>query len=89
MANTTKNFSERDANQTLQHSYNDIDGSLTTAGFLTGKVGRRVTPTISTTSIANDTITYTYSESGSTLYAIKSVYTDGTRTDLVFAERIS
>jgi len=87
MANTTKRFSERDANQTLQASFNDADSSLTTAGFLVGKAGRKIVPTISTTTIANDTISYAYSESGSALYTITCIYTDGTRTTLLSAER--
>jgi hypothetical protein len=89
VSNTTKGLSERDFQQTLKHSYNDIDGSLTTAGFLTGKVGRKVTQTISTTTVSNDTLTFTFSESGIDLYAIKVIYSDATYTTLLSAERTS
>lgn len=89
MSNTIKRLSERDANQTLQGSFNDVDMSLTTNGFLVGKVGRKVSAIISTTSVANDTITYTFSEDGTNLYAYEIIYTDGTRSVLVSAERIS
>jgi hypothetical protein len=89
MSNTTKKFSERDSGQTLQASFNDVDSSLTTNGFLAGKIGRKVAIVISTTSTANDTTTITFSESGSDLYAYKCIYTDGTRSTLISAERIS
>jgi hypothetical protein len=89
MANTGKGLSDRDANQTLQHAYNAVDASITTAGFLVGKVGHKVTMAISTTSAANDTQTYTFLDNGTTLYAIKLIYTDNTYATLVSAERIS
>lgn len=89
MSNTTKGMSERDANQTLQLAFNDVDASLTTGGFLTGKVGRKVVQAISTTTVTDDTLTYTFSESGTTLYALKVIYTDNTYNTLISAERIS
>jgi hypothetical protein len=89
MSQTQKSFTERDANQTLQLSFNDVDASITTAGFLTGKIGRKVTQDISTTSSTDDTLTFTFLENGSTLYAIKVIYTDNTYATFVSAERIS
>lgn len=88
MSNTIKRMSERDANQTLQLSFNDADASITTNGFLIGKVGRKVEVAISTTTILNDTITYTFSESGVNLYAYKIIYTDGNRSQMISAERV-
>lgn len=88
MAQTEKRMSERDANQTLQLSYNDLDASITTNGFLIGKVGRKVEVAISTTTVLDDTITYTFSETGTTLYAYKIIYTNGGRTQMISAERI-
>lgn len=89
MSNTNKALSERDANQTLQSSYNDVDASLTTAGFLVGAVGRKVELTISTTSVANDTQTFAFSENGTALYSLKLIFTDSSYATLVSAERIS
>jgi hypothetical protein len=89
MSTTRKGLSERDANQTLKGSFNDVDSSLTTSGFLIGKVGRKVEAVISTTNIANDTITYSFSEDGNALYTYEIIYTDGTRTVLLSAERIA
>lgn len=87
MANTKKQLSERDANQTLKHSYNDVDGSLTTNGFLVGKVGRKIVQTITTTNVANDTAILDFFEDGVLLYQYKIIYTDGTQATLISAER--
>lgn len=89
MSTTIKRLSERDANQTLQHSYNDVDGTITTNGFLVGKVGRKVVIAITTTSVANDTTQITFSELGITLYVYECIYTDATRSTLISAERIA
>ena len=89
MSHTVKNLSERDARQTLQLSFNDVDASLTTNGFLVGKVGRKVTLAISTTTVANDTQTFTFLEDGVTLYSLKIIYTDNTYATMLSAERIS
>lgn len=89
MANTVKPLSERDANQTLQAAFNDVDHSITTGGFLVGRVGHKITLTISTTTIANDTETYAFLDNGTALYSLKLIYVDGTRAVLLSAERIS
>lgn len=89
MSNTTKRLSERDGQQTLQLSFNDVDASLATTGFLTAKVGRKVTLTILTTNIVNDTEAYAFSESGIALYTYVLIYTSSSRTTLISAERIA
>lgn len=89
MADTTKPFSDRDANQTLQHSYNDVNATLGVDGFIIGKVGRKIDVTISTTTILNDSQTFAFSESGTALYSIKLIFTDGARQELLSVERIS
>lgn len=43
---TQKRPTELDANQTLQHSFNDSDKSLTTSSFITAKIGHKITRTI-------------------------------------------
>lgn len=87
MAETKKKFSERDANQTLQHSYNGVDGSLTINGFLVGKVGRKVNLSVTTTTITDDTEEFSFSEDGILLYTLKIVYVDGARQQMISAER--
>lgn len=87
MSITQKPLSHLDYEQTLQSSYNDVNATLSVDGFLTGKVGRKVELTISTTTVANDTEVYNFSESGTALYELTIVYTDGTRALMVSAER--
>ena len=88
---TLKPASDLDSTQNIQRSYNDVNGTLTVDGFLTGLVGRRIDLAISTTTVSNDTETYTFSEQfgGLVLYVYKIVYTDGARTTMLYAERIS
>lgn len=87
MSNTQKPLSDVDSQQTLQRAFNDVNATISTDGFLTGLVGRRIDLTISQTNVANDTETYAFSESGTALYTLKIVYTDGTRSTLLFAVR--
>lgn len=81
--------SDLDMNQVIRSAFNEVDCSLTSAGFLTGLVGRKVAQVISTTSVTNDTATFTFSENGTTLYVFKLIFTDGTQATLLSAERIS
>jgi hypothetical protein len=92
MADTTKKFSYRDADQTLQASFNDVDSTLTVNGFLVSKVGRRVDLSITTTNVIGDTENYAFSETQpnatlSPLYTLTIVYTDATRQTLLYAVR--
>lgn len=87
MSHTTKPLSERDANQTLQSAYNEVDATISTSGFLTGKVGHKVSMSITTTTITDDTEVYEFSNDGTALYTITVIYTDGTRETLLSAER--
>jgi hypothetical protein len=87
MANTTKTKSQVDGNQALQKAYNDVDATLGVNGFVVGKVGHKIELAISTTNVANDTETYTFSDNGTTLYVITVIYTDGGRDTLLSVER--
>lgn len=89
MAHIDKSLSERDANQTLQSAYNDVDATISTNGFLVGKVGNQITLAVSTTNVANDTETYSFFDNATALYQIRLIYTDGTRTQMISATRIS
>jgi hypothetical protein len=79
---TDKQLSNRDAFQTLQGAFNEEDFSITQAGFLVGKVGRRIE-----VGGAGAVETYTFLEDGDTLYVLTLTYTDGTKTTLLSAER--
>ena len=89
MANTTKSLSDRDYEQAVQSVYNSVDATLSVNGFLVGKVGHKITQTVSTTTVANDTETFAFFDGTSMLYQIQLIYTDGSRNLLLSAERIS
>ena len=86
---TTKPLSEKDYSQTLQGAYNDVDKTLSVNGFIVGKVGHKITQTITTTTVANDTEVFAFYDGATMLYEIEVVYTDGTRSLMLSAERIS
>ncbi len=46
MANSTKDASSLDSSQTLQGAFNDNDSSFVTSGFITAKVGHKITRTV-------------------------------------------
>lgn len=87
MANTKKKATKLDYEQAIQGVYNDENATLSVDGFLTGKVGRKVELTISTTTVLDDTETYNFSEDGVALYELTIIYTDGTRAQMISAER--
>jgi hypothetical protein len=91
MSATSKILSQKDFEQALRQEHNDVNATLSVDGFLVGLVGRQVAVVVSTTTVAGDTSTFTFSENfGSTpLYAIQCIYTDGTQTTLLTATRIS
>lgn len=90
MANSTSKQASNLSNENvLRSAHNEVDASITTNGFLVGKVGHKVTAALSTTSIANDTITYTFFDGTVQLYQIRVVYPAAQTLPLVSAERIS
>lgn len=86
---SAKPMSQQDPGETQQYAFNDVDDTVGVNGFLVGLVGRKIVLTISTTTIANDTETYAFSENGTALYSLKIIYTDGTRSTMLSAERIA
>lgn len=80
--NTAKLLSNRDANQTLQAAFNEEDFSITTTGFLQGFIGRKVQ-----VADQGSVEVYTFSENGKFLFEYTITYTDGTKAQLVSAER--
>ena len=87
MVSSRKELSEYDFQQIIRKSFNNESGTLAVDGFLAGKVGRKVEQVVSTTSAANDTETFTFSEDGVTLFQLRIIYVDGTRVTMISAER--
>ena len=87
MAATTKPFSDYDQNQQFRKAYIDT-GAMTVDGFAASAVGRKITQTISTTSSANDTLTFNfYENSTDLLMTLVVIYTDSTYSTLLSVER--
>lgn len=84
---TEKPFSQRDPQQVLQATMNDVDDTLTVNGFLVSVIGRRIDVTVTTTNTTNDTQNFAFSENGIALYTLKVVFTDNTYSQLLYAER--
>lgn len=80
--NTAKQLSNRDSGQTLQASFNEEDFSITTTGFLQGFIGRKVE-----CDDQGAVEVYTFSENGKFLFEYTVTYTDGTKAQLLSAER--
>lgn len=87
MSSTSKPVSGLDEAQAIRGAYNEVDDSLSVNGFLVAEIGRKVVMSVSTTTIANDTETYVFSENSVSLYTIKIIYTDGSRDTMISAER--
>lgn len=87
MSLTTKQPTKLDYEQSIQGAYNDVNATLSVDGFLTGKVGHKVSLALATTTIADDTEIYTFEDNGTLLYQITIIYTDDSRSLMVSAER--
>lgn len=87
MSITTKQPTKLDYEQSIQGAYNDVNATLSVDGFLAGKVGHKVTLAVSTTSVVDDTEVYSFFDGAVLLYQITIIYTDGTRSLMVSAER--
>ncbi len=86
---TSKSPSIQDGLSVLRHAFNEVDATISVNSFLVGKVGHKIELALSTTTITDDTETFTYKDGSNTLYAIKIIYTDGNRDTMLSAERIS
>lgn len=90
MSNTTsKPISNMSNENVLRSAHNEVDSSITTNGFLVGKVGHKFTAALSTTTIANDTVTYTFFDGAVQLYALKLVYATAQTLEVLSGERVS
>ena len=87
MSATTKTPSNMSQENVLRGVHNEQLQVLGVSGFISGKVGHKITQTISTTSATDDTLVFTYFDGTTQLMAITVVYTDGTRGTLLSVER--
>lgn len=85
MSDTSKRMSDRDYQQTLKMSYNDINATLGVDGFIVGQVGRKITRTDHSPTEED----YSFYDSATLLYTLRITYTDSSRGTLVQVERIA
>lgn len=76
-------MSERDADQTLKLSYNDVNATIGVDGFIVGQVGRKIVRTLSSAT----TEQYDFYDSAVLLYTLVITYTDSTLSTLAQIER--
>jgi hypothetical protein len=88
MVASTKKMGSLTGDQVLSYSYNET-GAICTEGWVTGMIGRKVAFSFGTTNVLNDTQLITYIELGVTLLTLANVYSDGTRSLLLYTERVS
>lgn len=89
---TSKPFSERDYQQTLQGSFNTVDKSITTAGFLVGKIGHQVTRIDTDSGNLNGAAAgddFSFLDDGTLLYTIRILYSDLAKSNLTSATRVA
>lgn len=86
--NSQKEIPKQDMEQAVRYVYNNNEKTISVNGFLAGKVGHKIELAISTTSVANDTETYTFKDTTLIVSVIKVIYADGTREQFLSAERI-
>jgi hypothetical protein len=83
MSTTTKSLSERDGDQTLRASFNDINSTMGVDGFIVGKVGRKVTRSIITSTVDD----FSFYEGATLLYTIRVTYSNAGHDDVNQVER--
>lgn len=85
MSHTTKPLSDRDASQTQQAAFNDVNDTIGVDGFIVGLVGRKIIRTLTNPTTEN----YEFLEGTNSLYTIEIVYTDSTLATISTVERIA
>jgi hypothetical protein len=85
MSETSKQATNAGMGNVMSSIYNPEDKSITTAGFLVGKVGHK----IQYNSVTSSSERYDYYDGANLLYSILITYTDSTKSQLSSAERVA
>lgn len=83
MANIDKPLAKIDGQQVLKEVFNNGDHSITVAGFISSKVGARITRT----AINSTTDDYSYFDGVNLLYTIRIVYSTSSKEEISSVER--
>lgn len=88
MSKIQKKLSRLSVENIFKSSYNDEDSSLTISGFVSSKIGNRITVTIATTNVPDDTEIFSYFENTTTLlYTLTIIYSSSSRDQMLSAQR--
>lgn len=86
MANSTSKQASNLSNENvLRSAHNEVDASITTNGFLVGKVGHKIVRTI-VSPIVDD---YSFYDGTTLLYTLRITYNNASHDDVDQAERIT
>lgn len=85
MSQTSKPESVTNQGNVLRAAYNSVDKSITTAGFLTGKIGHKIERVI----VDAYTDDYKYYDEANLLYTLRITYSDTAKSEFLSAERVS
>lgn len=85
MADIDKPLAKIDGQQVLKEVFNNGDHSITVAGFISSKVGARITRT----AVNSTTDDYSYFDGVNLLYTIRVVYSTTSKDELSSVERIA
>ena len=83
MSTTSKTTSLLNGDNILRSAFNEEDKSLTTASFVSAKLGHKITRSIISATVDD----FEYYDATTLLYTIRVTYTDSTHSDLVSVER--
>lgn len=89
MSVSKKRQSKQSAENVLRSSFVDESKSLSINGFVTAKVGHRITLDIQTTNVVNDTELFSYYDGTDLIMQIRVIYTNGAREIILSVERIA
>lgn len=92
-SNSQKEIPKQDFEQAIRYAFNNNEKTLSVNGFLSGKVGHKIEIALSTTNVADDTEIVTFSDTSipapasQVICVFTIIYTDGTREQMLSAER--
>jgi hypothetical protein len=89
MVKTKKEETRKSADNATQFAFHDEDASFEVSGFVSGRVGRKVTFTTTTTNVTDDSQLIDFLEDSVSLYTMLLVFTDDTQSVLISVERVS
>ena len=86
MSNSTgKVKSDLSGENVLRGAFNDVDASITTNGFLVGKVGHKVVRSVVSSTIDD----YSFYDGTTLLYTLRITYNNAAHDEVNQAERIA